>query len=114
MISARIRKKLLLRYGSVVRVEIDGEVFSTKIDERGRFGVPVGIRQNSQIVDGIVSVFEFSSNGCDSVAATSESVAPFCVFESKKAAPKKYRELKSRVQIPVAAPFSKKIERRRF
>jgi hypothetical protein len=97
LISASLRKRLLLRYGSVIQVEIDGKSFSTKVDERGRFGVPKGVRGDSSEVEGVISVFSFSSNGRYGVMSTCEPV-----------------ELESRVKFPVPAPFSKKIERRRF
>jgi bifunctional DNA-binding transcriptional regulator/antitoxin component of YhaV-PrlF toxin-antitoxin module len=89
LISSTIRKKLLLRYGSVVRITIAGKMFISKIDERGRFGVPKDVRGDALQVQGEVSVFSFSNGRCG-VMLTSEPV-----------------ELKTRVKISVAAPFLK-------
>lgn len=44
LVSAELRKKLGLRFGTRVCAEVDGKRFLTRVDERGRFSVPAGIR----------------------------------------------------------------------
>jgi bifunctional DNA-binding transcriptional regulator/antitoxin component of YhaV-PrlF toxin-antitoxin module len=83
LISASIRRKLRLRYGSKVIVNVNCKEFSTKIDERGRFVVPVVVRRGASLVSGVISV----SNGCDGVVSAYRLVEP-----------------KVRVKFPVMAP----------
>ena len=106
LISASLRKKLLLRYGSVILVDINGNSFSTKIDERGRFGVPKDVRGDSSEVEGVISVFSNSfSNGCDGVALTSEFVE--LRSRVKPTFSKKLDQNGNGFKVPVMAPFSK-------
>ena len=44
LVSAELRKKLGLRFGTQIVVSVDGKKFFTKVDERGRFSVPARIR----------------------------------------------------------------------
>ena len=64
LISAELRKILGLKFGSQICVRVNKKVFSTKIDERGRFSVPAQTRKNSEKVSGII---EKISNGRDCV-----------------------------------------------
>jgi len=57
LISARIRKILLLKYGSRVFVKLNNSSFTSKVDERGRFSIPLKIRRKSSSIEGRVSRF---------------------------------------------------------
>jgi bifunctional DNA-binding transcriptional regulator/antitoxin component of YhaV-PrlF toxin-antitoxin module len=62
LLSAGIRKRLCLRFGSKVIVYI-GAAFSTSIDERGRFVVPSSFRQDKKSISGIIRVLGSGSKG---------------------------------------------------
>ena len=68
----------------MIKVKVAGKTFTSKIDERGRFGVPIGIRGDSVEVEGVISV----CNGRCGVTSTYKPV-----------------ELVSRVKLPMPAPL---------
>lgn len=57
LISARIRKILRLSYGSIIFVKVNGSSFVSKIDERGRFSIPLKKRGCSSFVEGKIGRF---------------------------------------------------------
>jgi DNA-binding transcriptional regulator/RsmH inhibitor MraZ len=57
LISARIRKILRLCYDSRIFVKLNGYSFISKIDERGRFSIPLKIRGRSFFIEGKVGRF---------------------------------------------------------
>jgi len=54
LVSARIRKILRLCYGSRIFVKLNGYSFISKVDERGRFSIPVKIKGYSSSIEGKV------------------------------------------------------------
>ena len=71
LLSASIRDVLCLRFGSKIAVSAK-DAFSTKIDERGRFVVPVDVRRGSSIISGTVSVI-----GRDGAVASTKACGAF-------------------------------------
>ena len=63
LLSADVRNKLCLKFGSKVAISAKDR-FSTKIDERGRFVVPVRLRCGSSVISGKVSVVGRDSSAC--------------------------------------------------
>jgi len=57
LISAHIRKLLRLTYGSKIFIKIKNNNFISKIDDRGRFSVPVKLREDSSFLEGKVGRF---------------------------------------------------------
>ena len=55
LISAEIRKQLGLRFGSGISVNAGRASFFTRVDERGRFGVPAKVRIGCGVLSGLVS-----------------------------------------------------------
>jgi len=54
LVGSEIRRLLRLKFGTPITADVDGKEFSTKVDERGRFSVPLEVRKGSAVVEGEV------------------------------------------------------------
>jgi len=54
LIGSETRRLLRLEFGTPITANVSGREFSTKVDERGRFSVPIELRKGSAVIQGEV------------------------------------------------------------